>query len=74
MELVCIDFLKLKKSTGGFEHVLVVTDHFTRYAQAYPTKDQLAVTVAKTLWRNFFAHYGFPRRLHADQGRNIEVD
>ena len=72
LELVCIDFLKLEKSRGGYENVLVVTDHFTRYSQAYPTKDQLASTVAKTLWQNFFVHYGFPRRLHADQGRNFE--
>ena len=72
LELVCIDFLKLERSRGGYENVLVVTDHFTRYAQAYPTKDQLATTVAKTLWENFFVHYGFPRRIHADQGRNFE--
>ena len=72
LELVCIDFLKLDKSKGGYENVLVVTDHFTRYAQAYPTRDQLATTVAKTLWDNFFVHYGFPRRIHADQGRNFE--
>ena len=72
LELVCIDFLKLERSKGGYENVLVVTDHFTRYAQAYPTKDQLATTVAKTLWQNFFVHYGFPRRIHSDQGRNFE--
>ncbi|KAF1385397.1 hypothetical protein PFLUV_G00107320 [Perca fluviatilis] len=68
MELVCIDFLTLEKSVGGVENVLVVTDHFSRFAQAYSTKDQKATTVARVLWRNFFCRFGFPAKLHADQG------
>lgn len=72
MDLICMDFLLLEKSKGGIENVLVITDHFSRFAQAYPTKDQTAVTVAKVLWKNFFCRFGFPARLHADQGRNFE--
>ena len=64
--------MTLEKSKGGIENVLIVTDHFSRYAQAYPTKDQKAKTVAKVLWRNFFCRFGFPAKLHADQGRNFE--
>ena len=33
--------------------VLIVTDHFTKYAQAYVTPNQTAAMVAKTLWENF---------------------
>ncbi len=47
MELICIDFLSVEPDSKGIANVLVVTDHFTRYAQAYPAKDQKAVTVAK---------------------------
>ena len=71
LELVCIDFLSLERSKGGHENILVITD-FTRYAQAFPTRNQLAKTTAKVLFENFIVHYGFPARFHSDQGRNFE--
>lgn len=60
LDLVCIDFLSLESDSKGISNVLVITDHFTRYAQAFPTKDQRAVTVAKVLVEKFFVHYGLP--------------
>lgn len=72
LELVCMDFLTLEMSAGGYENVLVMTDHFTHYAQAIPTKNQTARTTAKVLFENFICHYGFPCRLHSDQGRNFD--
>lgn len=71
MELVCIDYLKLDQCKGKIEDVLVVTDHFTRYAQAFSTRNQSATLTAKVLYENFFVHYGLPKRLHSDQGANF---
>lgn len=47
LDLVCIDFLSIEPDSKGISNVLIVTDHFTRYAQAFTTKDQKALTVAK---------------------------
>lgn len=72
MELLAIDFLSLEKGKGGFEHVLVVTDSFTKYSWAFPTHNQQAPTVAKLLWEKILVNFGFPQRLHSDQGRDFE--
>ena len=45
LELIHLDYLKIKPSEGNIENVLVITDHFTRYAQAFPSKTQTALTI-----------------------------
>ena len=72
MELVHIDYLTIEtlKNSKSLKdvNILIVTDHFTRYAQAYVTPNQKANTVAKTLWDKFFMHCGFPEKILSDQG------
>ena len=71
LEIVCMDYLTLERSKGGYQHLLVITDHFTKYALAIPTRNQTAKTTAEALWNGFISHYGFPHRLHSDQGANF---
>ena len=74
LELIHLDYLKIEPSKGNIENVLVITDHFTRYAQAFPSKTQTALATAKLLWNNFILHYGFPSKIITDQGRNFESE
>ena len=72
LELLAIDFLKVDRDRHGMEDILVCTDAFTKWAQATPCSNQLAVTDAKKLRDCWFTVYGIPSRLHSDQGRNFE--
>ena len=72
LETLEIDFTMLERASNGMENVLIMTDVFSKYTLAVPTCDQTADTVAKTLVREWFAHYGVPRRIHSDQGRSFE--
>ena len=74
MELVHIDFLSIEPLKGNIENVLVISDHFARCAQVYPSKTQTAQATAKMLWEIFIRHYGFPEKFLSDQGRNFESE
>ena len=74
LELVHLDYLKIEPSKGNVEDVLIVTNHFTRYAQAFLSKSQTPLATAKLLWNNFILHYGFLAKIITDQGRNFESE
>ena len=48
MELVHLEFLTLGEKVDDSRgvHILIITDHFMKYAQAYVTPKQTAVVVA----------------------------
>lgn len=72
LEVLAIDFTILERPSDGKENVLVMTDVFSKFTVAVPTKDQTADTVARELVRRWFDHYGVPLRLHSDNGRSFE--
>jgi hypothetical protein len=53
-----MDFLGLETSKGGYQYILVITDHFTKYALAVPTKNTTARTTAEAFLNNPFSVLG----------------
>lgn len=73
-EVVAMDFTVLEPSSDGKENVLIFTDVFSKFVVAVPTRDQKAVTVTKSLVREWIHKYGVPQRIHSDQGRCFEAE
>lgn len=71
-ELLAMDYTMLEPTCNGLESVLVLTDVFSKYTLAVPTRDQRASTVAQVLVTEWFSKFGVPARIHSDQGRNFE--
>ncbi len=62
----------LPETAHGNKHILVLMVHFTKWCEAFPTKDQKASTVAQLLVSKVFSRFGPPTVLHSDQGRNFD--
>ena len=66
MELVDIDYVGMEVTVATQEkpvvkNVLVVVDHFTRYVQAFVTRNQTVRTTARVLYNEYFLVFGFPQ-------------
>ena len=73
LEEIQIDFVGpiSPRAHDGSSVILVVTDCFTKYAEAYPLANQKAPLVAQTLVEQYFCRYGAPLKLHSDQGKSF---
>ncbi len=57
-------------SKHGNKFLLVITDYFTRYPEAYPVKDIQSSTVASVLI-DFISRHGLMDTLYSDRGSNF---
>ena len=66
---IAMDILSFTETTAsGNKCVLVVSDYFTKWAEAYALPDHYSSTIAHVLVTEFFCRYGVPRVIHSDGG------
>ncbi len=72
---LAIDFVgPYKASKAGNCYLLTVKDTFTRWLEAFPTRNLKAPTVAHLLEKHIVSRYGCPESLHSDQGTSFTAE
>ena len=70
---VAVDLVgPMPETPRGNKWILVISDHFTRWQDAFPLPDATAPTVATTLEERVFCYLGLPEQIHSDQGAQFE--
>jgi hypothetical protein len=61
----------LPPTRSGNRHILVITDYFTKWPEAFALQSQDAPTVAKVLVEQVISRHGAPKRILTDRGKNF---
>ena len=75
MERIAFDILSFPEETEKSNRcVLVVSDYFTKWSEAFALPDHQAETVAEELVTKIFLRFGAPRFIHSDQAPEFMSD
>ena len=73
LEIIAMDIVgPLLPSKSGIKYVLVVSDYFTRWVEAFGVPIQETMTVANCIVDSVFYRSGVPSQLHSDMGAQFE--
>ena len=71
-DLMCVDFTQVDSLKDGKENILVLTDAFSKFSQAFITPNQKVTTIVKILMDKWFYAYGIPACIHSDKGHSSD--
>ena len=73
LDRVAMDILDITTtSSAGNRYILVVSDYFTKWTEAFALPNHQAETVAEKFVAEFVCRWGMPISIHTDQGREFE--
>ena len=64
----------LPATSRGYKYILVITDMFSKWVEAFPLRVTDSETLAKVLVDEVVCRYGVPLTLHSDQGPNLNSE
>ena len=68
-DTVAVDLMgPYPRTSKGNAYVLVVTDTFSRWVEAFPIRSATATNLVKILEEEVFSRWGYPRRILSDNG------
>ena len=72
LDLLCVDFTKMDPLGDGKEDVLVLTDAFPKFNQAFVTSNQKTLIMAKIIVDKWFYVYSVLACIHSEKGQSFE--
>ena len=63
-----MDFREVNPAKYGNKYLLVFIDTFSGWVEAYPTKKETSIMVAKKILEEIFSRFGIPKVLGSDNG------
>ena len=73
MQRIATDILgELPETENGNKYILVVSDYFTKWTEAFAMANMEAGTVARIIVEEVVTRFGVPHVIHSDQGRQYE--
>ena len=61
----------LPVTAAGHKYILVITDMFSKWVEAFPLQTTDSRTLANVFVDQIVCHYGIPKSIHSDQGANL---
>jgi transposase InsO family protein len=71
-EKVAMDILEVPLTGRGNRYMLVVSDYFSKWVDAFALKSHTAPVVAEILVDQIISRFGAPNQIHSDQGPEFE--